>query len=303
MANLLVFAMIMLYTCQSGFCSMYGKFYPGDKSRSSQIYSIFYGLIVGIVTIIIAGFRFSPSPVTLLLGAVNGIVLVAYNTFLLQAAAKGPYSIVMIFNLSGGVLLPLFYSVLVDGDSLSVWQLLAIAVMVVSFVLINMEPKSEKGGEKVSRVFILLCALLGIANGVYGILMNCQQKAAEKLSIAPEGLERTEMIIVTFAVSAVAAFILLLINSKGKCLPDFRQTPKSALFMVLASVSAAAAVNMMMYALSLINVAVLFTLDNGGVLLVSVLWSVIFYKEKLNPIKIVGLILAAASLVALGALH
>ena len=94
-----------------------------------------------------------------------------------------------------------------------------------------------------------------------------------------------------------------LINSKGKCLPDFRQTPKSALFMVLASVSAAAAVNMMMYALSLINVAVLFTLDNGGVLLVSVLWSVIFYKEKLNPIKIVGLILAAASLVALGALH
>lgn len=297
MANLMVLAMILLYTCQSGFCSMYGKFYPGEKSRSSQVYSIFYGLIVGIVTIIVSGFTFSPSPLTWILGAVNGIVLVCYNTFLLMAASRGPYSILMIFNLSGGVLLPMLYSVIVDGEQLTVWQIFAIAVMLISFVLINAEPKSGETdkAEKKSGVFLLLCILLGCMNGIYGILMNSQQKAMENG-------ENAEMIIVTFGISAVAALIVLLFNTRGKCLPAFKQTPKSALFMVLASISAAAAVNMLMYGLSLINVAVLYTLNNGGVLLVSVLWSVIFYKEKLNPTKIVGLILAAGSLVALSVL-
>lgn len=294
MANLMVLAMIMLYSCQSGFCNMYGKFYPGEKSRSSQIYSIFYGLIVGIVTVIVSGFAFSPSPLTWVLGTLNGIVLVSYNTCLLMAAARGPYSILMIFNLSGGVLLPMLYSVIVDGERLSVWQILAITVMLLSFVLINMEPKSDRTEQK-SGIFLLFCILLGCMNGIYGILMNSQQKAMENG-------ENAEMIIVTFAVSAAAALIILLIQSKGKCLTAFQQTPKSALYMVLASVSAAVAVNMMMYGLSLINVAVLYTLNNGGVLLVSVLWSVIFFHEKLNPTKIIGLILALTSLVALSTL-
>lgn len=294
MANLMVLAMIMLFSCQSGFCNMYGKFYPGEKSRSSQIYSIFYGLIVGIVTIIVSGFAFSPSPLTWILGTVNGIVLISYNTCLLMASARGPYSILMIFNLSGGVLLPMLYSVIVDGEKLTVWQMLAIIIMLLSFVLINMEPKTGKTEQK-SGVFLLFCILLGCMNGIYGILMNSQQKAMKNS-------ENAEMIIVTFVISAAAALIILLIRSRGKCLTAFRQTPKSALFMVLASIAAAIAVNMMMYGLSLINVAVLYTLNNGGVLLVSVLWSVLFFHEKLNPTKIVGLILALGSLVALSTL-
>jgi len=61
-------------------------------------------------------------------------------------------------------------------------------------------------------------------------------------------------------------------------------------------------VNILMYALGLINVAVLYSLDNGGVLIVSVLWSAVILKEKLNRNKIIGLILAIAAVFALSIL-
>ena len=115
--------------------------------------------------------------------------------------------------------------------------------------------------------------------------------------------ESAEMIVCTFLSSAVFAFALLMIQAGKSALPSFRQNTKSAIFVTAASVSAAAAVNLLMYALSLVNVAVLYAMDNGGVLLVSVLWSVVILKEKIGRNKIIGLVLALIAIFALGFLH
>ena len=48
--------------------------------------------------------------------------------------------------------------------------------------------------------------------------------------------------------------------------------------------------------------AVLYTMDNGGVLIVSVLWSALILREKIGKWKIVGLILSIASVFALSIL-
>ena len=57
-----------------------------------------------------------------------------------------------------------------------------------------------------------------------------------------------------------------------------------------------------MYVLSLVNVAVLYAMDNGGVLIVSVLWSALVLKEKLSRKKLVGLVLSIAAVFALSIL-
>ena len=117
------------------------------------------------------------------------------------------------------------------------------------------------------------------------------------------GLESADMIIVTFASSSVLAFILLLITAGRNAIPGFKQNVKSAVYMIAASVSAAAAVNVLMHALGLINVAVLYAMDNGGVLLISVLFSVVFFKERLSRNKLIGLVLATIAIFALGILQ
>lgn len=297
MANLLVLLLILLYSFQSGFANMFQRNYPGDKRYASQVYSVFYGVIVSLATLVFAGFSVHPSPTTILLGVLNGAVLVTYNAMLIKASAAGPFSIVMIFNLSGGILIPMVWSIFVDKMQLSVLQYCAIALMLVSFVFLNMEDKKDGEESKgVSAKFLLYALLLGLANGIYGTLLNVQKNLMNES-------ENAEMIVCTFLSSAVFAFALLLIQAGKAALPGFRQNVKSAVYVTAASVSAAAAVNLLMYALSLVNVAVLYAMDNGGVLLVSVLWSVVILKEKIGKKKIIGLVLATIAIFALGFLH
>ncbi len=296
MANLLVVLLILLYTCQSGFANMFQRNYPGDKRYASQVYSVFYGVIVSLATLIFAGFSIHPSLTTILLGVLNGAVLVTYNAMLIKASAAGPFSIVMIFNLSGGILIPMLQSIIEDPTQLSIFQYAAIALMLVSFVFLNMEDKKNGEEQSVSAKFLLYVILLGLANGIYGTMLNVQK------TIMNES-ENAEMIVCTFLSSAIFAFALLMIQAGKAALPSFRQNTKSAIFVTAASVSAAAAVNLLMYALGLVNVAVLYAMDNGGVLLVSVLWSVVILKEKIGKKKIIGLVLATIAIFALGFLH
>ena len=298
MANLLIGVMILLYTFQSAFANLFARHYAGKKAYSSAVYSVIYGVLVSLGTFVFSGLSFHPSGTTLILGAVNGAALVAYNTLLIRAASLGPFSVTMIFNLSGGILIPMLWSVFHDGDRLSVWQVIAIFVMLVSFVLLNWEDKKESEGEKkpgVSLPFLITITALGCVNGLYGTLMNTAEKLAD-------GKENGEMIIVTFAVSALIGFVLLLLRAKGDTLPALRLNGKSALFALLASFSACAAVNLLMHVLSLVNVAVLYSMDNGGVLIVSVLWSALVLKEKIGGKKVVGLILSIAAVFALSIL-
>ena len=107
------------------------------------------------------------------------------------------------------------------------------------------------------------------------------------------------MIIVTFLFTALLGFVMLLSKRGRSSLAAFRQTKSSALCMLLCCVSAAAALNLLMYVMQLVNVPVLYTVENGGVLVLSVVFAVFLFKEKITPFKAVGLLLALSSLVML----
>ncbi len=294
MSNLLIALLILLYTCQSGFCNLYQRHYPGAKAFSSQVYSVFYGIIVAAATLLFARFSFAPSLPTVLLGLFNGAILVLYNFMLIRAAASGPFSIVMLFNIAGGILVPMVWSILVDRAELSVFEYIAIGIMLVSFVFLTREDKKEEVAIKPG--FFLNCTFLALANGIYGTILNIQKNLVRDT-------EDAEMIVITFGMSAVLAMALLLTQAGKNVFPSFRQNGKSTLFLILASLSAATAVNTLMYALGLMNVAVLYAMEQGGVLMVSVLWSAVLLREKLGRNKIVGLLLASIAIFGLGILQ
>ena len=296
MSILLVAILVFFYTFQSAFANMFAKYYPGDKNKSSSVYSVFYGIIVSAATFILAGFDFNPSKWTIILGIINGAILFGYNLSLIKASQHGPFSITMIFNLAGCIIIPLFWSVLHDGVRLSLLQYIFIAVMLAAFVLLNLEDKTDGDNTKLSLKFLFYASLLFVTNGLYGTILNTQ-----KLIVG--GNEDAEIIIITFITSAVFAFIELLLRSGKTTFESFKQNKKSMLSVLAASVCAASAVNLMMYCLGLINIAVLYCLDSGGVLIVSSLWSVIALKEKLGVKKMIGLLLAVTAVFGLSILN
>lgn len=292
MSTLLVTALVLIFTFQSAFANLFAKHYPEDKSRSSAVYSVFYGLIVALVTLGISGFDFSPTKWTIILGIINGGVLFGYNFALIKASQHGPFSVTVIFSLSGAILIPLFWSVLHDGVRFSLLQYIFVFILLMAFVFLNLEDKTEGENAKVSLKFFLYATMLFAANGTYGTILNTQ-----KLIVG--GSEDAELIVITFATSALLAFVSLIFQAGKGTLESFRQNKKSILSVLAASASAASAANLLMYCLGIINVVILYSIQNGGILIVSVLWSVIILKEKLGVKKIIGLILSIVAVFGL----
>ena len=297
--TLILLFMIAIYTCQSLACSRFGKYYPGDPAKTSSVFSVLYGGVCMVFTLVFTactgGFPIALSLPTILFGVVNGIVLTTYNQFLLKSSAMGPYSIVMIFMLSGGLLIPVLWSVVAEGNRLNALQWVAIVLTLAAFLILNMPKK----GEKATVSFIVSCSVLGIANGTYGILMNTQQTMTNNT-------ENAGMIVFTFGTCAVLSLVMMLLPAKGEKFAPAAAAKSAFTFNgaciawgLGSALSASVAVNILMWILSKVNVAVVYAMTNGGVLLVSVLISLFFLGEKCTLTKAVGIALSTAAIVML----
>ena len=278
---LLLILVTVIFTLQSLFAKMYSDHHTGQSCFSSPVFSVIYGFFCAIATVAMNGFVYQPSVETLLLGLVNGVVVFFYNFSLIESSRRGPYSFLMICNLFGGLLVPMFVSLVFYDQKLSVFQWIGVGVMLVAFVLLNLKGENQ---EKPKRFFYFWSILLGVVNGLYGSILNVQSELFS-------GGERSEMVTTTFFSLGVLSLGYLALISRKQFFSAFKVGKKSLLFALGACASATAAANLLLYLLSQMNPTVIYVTDLGGVLALSVLASVILFKDRMNRFQIVGTVL------------
>ena len=293
---LLVSAVILLYTMQNLFCRIYTGYYPGQKHNASPVYTVISGLTVAAVTFFFAGCSFSASPLTVLFAVLNAAALVGYNAFIVKASQTGSYSILMVFAIAGGISIPALVARIGFGDPLSVLKALSLVGIFVSVYMVSYKKEEDSEEKRKNRaVFLLVCTGLAICNGAYGTLLDVQQR------ITGES-EKEEMVIMTFLIGAVVAAVQLILSERKNSFSAFKQSKRSVVFLVLCAVISALAINLMVYIIRLVDVTVLYTFDNSGVMVLSVLASWVLFKEKLLPINIIGCLMMCAALVGVALL-
>lgn len=283
-----VLLLTLLYAFQSLFCKLYSKYYPGSSDASSSVFSVVSGLSVTIVALLFGGWAFEPAPLTILMGVINALALIGYNTGMVCASVRGPYSVQMVFMLSGNILIPSMVA-LTWGERLSVYQWIAVLVIIASIVMVSYKPGEQKVTDK---SFYLFCLLLFITNGIYGTLMSAQQR------MTGEG-DKQEMVILTYFLTAFCSAVYGLIKQKGQFVKSFKQTGKSLTCLLISSLSTALAIQVLVYIIPLINVTILYTFDNSGIMVFSVVTSYIFFKEKLSKLNVIGCVLICIGLIAM----
>ena len=291
MQLILLALVILLYSFQTLFCTMFNKKYEGNCENASKVFCVLEGVAIAVITLAFIGFRFSPSPLTWLIGVLNAAALLCYNTSMIKASERGSYAFMCISYLFGGLIVPLVYNSASLGNPISIWQIIAIAVMLLSFVLMNYE---DINLHNTPVSYYVYCALLFISNGAYGTFLKMQS--------VNNDAESTQMIIITFALMGVMAFITLLLKEKKSTLAAFKINKSAIVPLVLCLIIAAAAINLLVYILPLIDLALLFPVEDGGVMVVSALFSIFIFKEKTTPLKICGMLLAVISIVSLSIL-
>lgn len=294
-ATLIAFV-ILLYTLQNLFCRIYTGCYPGEKRNASPVYTVVCGLTVAVVTFMFAGLSFSASPLTVLFAVLNAAALVGYNAFIVKASQTGSYSILMVFAIAGGISIPALVAKFAFGDPLSVLKALCILGIFASVYMVSFK-KEEAGEEKKKQrmLFLLVCTALAICNGAYGTLLDIQQRITGEP-------EKEEMVIMTFLIGAVVAAVQLVFSERKKSAEAFRQSKSSAVLLALCAIVSALAINLMVYIIPLVDVTVLYTFDNSGVMVLSVLASWALFKEKLLPINVIGCVTMCAALIGVALL-
>ena len=281
----LLYFTVLLYSGQSLFLRLYNASRGG---KGEMQFTVFYGMFAGLCTLAVNGFSYAPSAATVLLGLINAAVLVTYNISMSRAGGLGSYAFMMICVLSGGILVPMVYDVLYNKSSFSALQIVAVVLMLIAFVIMNIDGIREKKSGK----YLVWCLILFFANGAYGVLMNLQQTIMDFT-------QRSEMIITTFIGSGLITAALGLVKAPKSLISGFRMSAKSAMLMLLSAVCATVAVNLFLYAMSGINLTVLNVVDNGGVLVVSALLAFLLFREKPEPRTLTGIVLSCASIVML----
>lgn len=292
MNAILISTVVLLFTMQSFLCKIFTDSYPGKRSLAAPVFTVVSGAIVAMISFAFAGFAFSPKPLTLLLALMNAVALFGYDFFIVKSSQSGPYSIVMVFSIAGGITIPSVAAVFAFNETLSVIQIISLLVIFASVWLITQKEEAQDEKQKVSPIFIFFCFGLAVSNGLYGMFLDVQQRLTGSS-------DRDELVALTFIGATVISAVQLLITERKGFATALKQTKKSFIFLMICSVISALAVNLMVYIIPLVNVTLLYTLDNSGTLLLSLLCSCIFFKEKLSVRNIIGCAIMCAGLVCI----
>ena len=277
--------MALLYSFQSLFCRMYTNARDGEGATQ---FSVVYSAFAGICTLAVNGFSYAPSRITVLLGLINALMLLTYNVSMVKCGTLGSYAFMMICVLSGGILVPMIYDALYLNFTFSALQIAAVLLIIAAFVVMNLDGIREKKNLK----FLMWCAILFVVNGLYGVFMNLQQTLMNFT-------QRDEMIITTFLGMGIMTAIFELIFHGKRFIGGFRMEKRAVVPMVLSSISATFAVNMLMWVMKSANITVLSVVNNGGVLVFSAIFAFTVFKEKMERNTLIGILMACASIVML----
>lgn len=287
---LLILLLILLHTMQSFLCKKYTTVYPGEASMASPVFTVVSGIIIAVVSMAFSSFRLSVQPLTVAFAFANALALYMYNYSIVKAAQNGVYSVQMVFSLGGSIIIPAVVANGVFDDPLGYRKIISIIIIIAAIYMTSI--KKEESGQKVTRIFLIACILLFVSNGVYGSLFDAQQR------VTGSG-DKEEMIAITYICSSLLSLITMAVKNPKKIVPAMKQSRTSLVFLLGCSFVTALAVNLLTIILPLVDLTMFYTMDNAGVLLLSVLCSCVFFKEKLSGINIAGCVLMTVGLVGI----
>ncbi len=285
MVLLILIFCILAYTGQTFFSKLFSMQYQGPDAAATPVYATIYCGIAGIIILLLAGFRYEPSPGTVAFGLLNGAILFLYLLSLLYSSRLGPFSFNSIVLRFGGIVVCLLVAVIYWGDQLTISQIAGIVVMLVAFVVFN------SGGidfRSVKKGYVFWVIMLFCSNGLYGVILDAQRRLY--------AAERNEMIVTTFFSAAILSLVYLLLKERKQTLSCFQMGKLAWIFALGGGVSAGFAAFTLMILLAYIPSYILYTIYNGAVLVLVVILCRIVLKEAITKMTVVGIALSTLSI-------
>ena len=284
----------------------YGKTIRASLSFS-LLYSLFAGVIFFIIKLISSGTVFNLNPFSLCMAFGLSLVNILSSAIGIKTLALGDIAVYSLFLMLGGMIVPFFAGIVFLKESVSVCNLIGVAIMIIALCLpVFFGKQNKNAGEaqtdgdtkKTTSVFFyVLCVFLFILNGLSSTL--------SKFNSVREGAALgAEFTFYTYGIQFVislAAFALTTALGKSDKTQSEEKQP-CILFRPVAIGCGAAfgAVNGTAFLMSSVAaehvVAVAqYPLITGATILFSSLLAFLFYREKPTALQLVQIVISLAA--------
>ena len=286
----------LLASTTKGYC---GKMVSGHLSATkdslmANIIRMPFCMIIGFVIVLFSGDlkQLVPSAKLLMVAALSGIsTAIAVVTWLI-AVKKSAYMMLDI-ALMLGVLIPTIAGSIFFGESIKMTQWLGIAVLFIAVMIMGSYNNSVKSKLTLPTFLILLTS--GIANGITDFSQKLFVKSLPDISVSVFNFY-------TYAFAAVTLIITYLLikpqeTNAGKDV--FRKV-----FGYVVIMAACLFINSYFKTLAAnyLDAVLLYPLSQGAALILSTIMSAVFFKEKITPKCIIGLLTAFCGLLIINML-
>lgn len=204
----------------------------------------------------------------------------------LLAIATGPLSLSALIA-AYSLIIPACYGLIFLNEPVSVFLIIGIVLLLVSLFLINMEKKGDE--KKITLKWGFYALLSFVGNGGCSTVQRMQ-------IIYCEGKNKNEFMIMALLMASLLLFVTALIKERKGFFTNLKRAfPYSLIYGVSNGM-----VNYLVIVLSATMAAsLMFPLISAGGIVLTVLISIFFYKEKLSREQIIGVILGVGAIVAL----
>lgn len=274
--------------------SIFKKLYTNRDSRlsGSFAYTAVGCLVAAAVLFAWGGFG-KASLFTVLLGVLFGAVTALQGVTNMAALQVGPLSYTTVI-ISFSTLISALSGVLFFGESIGLWQIIGMVLMLASFALAN---AGENSGKRANLRWLLLCVVAFLATGAIGVMQKIHQSSAFKE-------ELNAFLVIAFGVSAFLSGVVALLLRKKESGSEKNRNDRGGmmllfLLMLVSGVCVAVNNKLNLYLSGVIDSVIFFPVVNGGGLVLTTLASLIIFKERLRTKQWIGILLGIASVLCL----
>ncbi len=283
MNYLLLTASILLETAKA---LMLTKFSKDSLTANGDIYKFNTFMYMGSLAVILLGGIGQVSLYSVIMAFFFAVVTMGTQIFFLMALTCGPMSFTA-FLQGAGLVFPVLAGIVFMGDRLAVHQIIAFPILIIALALVF-----NISREVLSARWTVFASLSMVCMGLVGIIQMYHQNS-------PHRNELGGFLFFSFVYAILLNFILWRVEARKRC-RTFPLSGKNLTLCLLSGVFMGIVNLVNLYLAGVMPKIVFFPASNGGLTIVTMLGSVIFFKERLKGKQWVGIVVCLAALCVLG---
>ncbi len=261
----------------------------GNKVLKTTRDALLFNAVCGVGAVgffLCTGCGFKISAYSLVLALVFAIVTAGAQFFSLMAMSTGSMSFSVLFTYLG-MIIPTVFGMIAYGQTPGIFQIIGLALMLVTLYLSSGIKKSENLNLK--WLFFALGSF--VLWGLVGIIQQIHQNSdkADEINV---------FLLWSFLFLTAIFAVMTLLSPKAGC--NYRLKSKSTLPSLISGVIIGAVNLINLYLSGKMSSIVLFPILNGGVIVLSGLAALFLFKEKLTRSQYAGIILGTLAICLLG---